>query len=119
MKNNHRTIFSESILQGNTLDNPTARLIQYCYCAPAYEIFHDDQRTISDQTNGLTLAHYVRVSMMMFSILLILEAAAKLKEFYSKEFYKQLSTLSPIPFKQLKKVQVEQTIWSIVRNQWF
>jgi hypothetical protein len=119
MKNNHRTVFTQSIIQGQKLDQPTARLIQYCYCSPAYQTFNDDQHTISDQQNGVTLAHYVRVSMMMFSIVLVLEAASKLEKYYSKQFYQQLSTLSPIPFKKLKTASVEQKIWAIVANQWF
>ncbi|CAF2505309.1 unnamed protein product [Rotaria sp. Silwood2] len=119
MKNNHRTIFTQTLAEGQTLDAPTARLIQYCYCAPAYEKFHDDQRTVSDQKTGVTLAHYVRVSMMMFSIVLVLEAASRLQEYYSKEFYYELSSLSPVTFNDLKTVRVEETIWSIVRNQWF
>ena len=52
-----------------------------------FEKFSDDQRTISDRKNGVTLAHYVRISMMMFSVVLVLEAASRLKEYYSKEFY--------------------------------
>ncbi len=119
MKNNHRTIFTQSLAEGQTLDAPTARLIQYCYCSPAYEKFSDDQRTISDQQSGVTLAHYVRVSMMMFSVVLVLEAASRLQEYYSKDFYRELSSLSPLRFHDLKKIRVEETIWSIVRNQWF
>jgi len=119
MENNHRTIFTQTIAEGQKLDAPTARLIQYCYCSPAYEKFSDDQRTISDRKSGVTLAHYVRISMVMFSVLLVLEAASRLQEYYSKEFYRELSALSPLTFKDLKKVRVEETIWSIVRNQWF
>lgn len=119
MTNNHRTIFTQSLAQGQTLDEPTARLIQYCYCSPAYEVFVDDRRTSSDQHTGVTLAHYIRLSMMMFSVLLVLEAASRLEEFYSKEFYQELATLSPITFQQLKTVRIEERIWSIVRNQWF
>ncbi len=119
MKNNHRTIFTQSLAQGLTLDAPTARLIQYCYCAPAYEKFSDDQRTVSDRTSGVTLAHYVRVSMMMFSVVLVLEAASRLQEYYSKEFYRELSSLSPLTFRDLRTMGVEATLWSIVRNQWF
>ena len=119
MKNNHRTIFTQSLADGETLDAPTARLIQYCYCAPAYEKFSDDQRTVSDRETGVTLAHYVRVSMMMFSVLLVLEAASRLQEFYSKEFYRELSALSPMTFNDLKEARVEERIWAIVRNQWF
>lgn len=119
MKNNHRTIFTQAIAEGQNLNGPTARLIQYCYCAPAYEKFSDDQRTVSDNKTGVTLAHYVRVSMMMFSVLLVLEAASRLPEFYSKEFYQELSALSPITFQELRKARVEDKIWAIVRNQWF
>lgn len=119
LKNNHRTIFTQSLAHGQKLDEPTARLIQYCYCAPAYEKFSDDQRTISDKNTGVTLAHYVRISMMMFSVLLVLEAASRLRQYYSNEFYQQLSTLSPITFDELKRARVEERIWAIVRNQWF
>lgn len=119
MKNNHRTIFTQTLAEGNTLDAPTARLIQYCYCSPAYEKFSDDQRTVSDKKTGVTLAHYVRISMMMFSVVLVLEAASRLQEFYSNEFYQELSSLSPLRFQDLKNIRVEDTMWSIVRNQWF
>jgi hypothetical protein len=119
MKNNHRTIFTQSFIEGKTLDEPTSRLIQYCYSSPAFRVFPDDQRTISDRQNGTTLAQYVRISMMMFAITLILEAASQLQKYYSKEFYQQLSTLSSIPFDQLKTISVEQKIWNVVRNQWF
>ena len=119
MKNNHRTIFTQSLAEGSKLDEPTARLIQYCYCAPAYERFTDDQRTISDRKTGVTLAQYVRVSMMMFSVLLVLEAASRLREYYSTEFYRELATLSPLTFHQLRSARIEERIWAIVRNQWF
>jgi hypothetical protein len=119
MQNNHRTIFTQSIAENQTLDAPTARLIQYCYCPPAYETFNDDQRTISDRKSGVTLAHYVRQSMMMFSVVLVLEAASRLQEYYSKDFYRELSALSPLTFNDLKTARVEERIWAIVRNQWF
>ncbi|CAF4025210.1 unnamed protein product [Adineta steineri] len=119
MKNNHRTIFTQTLADGKTLDAPTARLIRYCYCASAYEKFSDDLRTVSDRKSGVTLAHYVRVSMMMFSVVLVLEAASRLKEHYSREFYRELSSLSPIAFSDLRKARVEETMWRIVRNQWF
>ncbi|CAF1316580.1 unnamed protein product [Rotaria sordida] len=119
MKNNHRTIFTQTFLDGKTLDEPTGRLIQYCYSSPAFKIFSDDQHTISDSKNQCTLAHYVRISMMMFAIILILEAASQLKKYYSKQFYQDLSTLSPIPFDQLKTISVEEKIWAVVQNQWF
>lgn len=119
MENNDRTIFTQSFIDGKTLDEPTSRLIQYCYSPPALQKFPDDQRTASDPRNGMTLALYVRISMMMFSVTLILEAASRLEKYYTPEFYQQLSTLSPIPFNRLKTISVEEKIWAIVRNQWF
>ena len=119
MKNNHRTIFTQTIADGQFLDGPTARLVQYCYCASAYETFSDDRRTVFDRETGVTLAHYVRISMMMFSVVLVLEAASRLQEYYSKEFYQELSSLSPIAFNDLRTARVEETIWYIVRNQLF
>ncbi|CAF1035345.1 unnamed protein product [Didymodactylos carnosus] len=119
MKNNHRTIFTQSLVEGKTLDEPTARLIQYCYCAPADEKFSDDKRTASENQSGITFAHYIRISMMRFSIVLILEAASRLEKYYSKEIYSELSKLSPIPFDQLKTIRVEERLWAIVQNQSF
>ena len=119
MENDHRTVFTQTNIDGKTLDEPTGRLIQYCYSSPAFQILPDDQDTMSGTKNEVTLAHYVRISMMMFVITLVLEAASQLQKYYSKEFYQQLSTLSPIPFNQLKNIHVEQKIWTIVRNQWF
>jgi hypothetical protein len=101
------------------LDEPTGRLIQYCYSSPAFQLFPDDQRTISNPQNEMTLAHYVRISMMMFAITLILEAASRLQKYYSQQFYQELSALGVIPFDQLKTISVEQKLWNIVRNQWF
>ena len=119
LENNNRTIFTQSFIDGKTLDEPTSRLIQYCYSSQALQKFPDDQRTVSDPHNGMTLALYVRISMMMFSVTLILEAASRLEKYYSSEFYLQLSSLSPIPFNRLKTISVEEKIWAIVRNQWF
>src|SRR5436309_3371616 len=78
MKNNHRTIFTQSLADGQTLDAPTARLIQYFYCPPAFEKFSDNHRTVLDARSGVTLAHHVRISMMMFSVLLMMEATSRL-----------------------------------------
>lgn len=119
MENNHRTVFTQFFIDGKTLDEPTGRLIQYCYSSPVCQVFSDDQRTISNPQNGMTLALYARISIMMFAITLILEAASRLEKYYSKQFYEQLSTLSPIPLDQLKTISVEEKIWAIVRNQWF
>ena len=119
LTNNHRTIFTQSIVQGRPLDEPTARLIQYCYCTPAYETFTDDQRTRADDKTGVTLAQYIRVSMIMFSVLLVLEAASRLEKYYSKDFYRELSMLSPLTFRKLQAARIEDKIWAIVRNQWF
>ena len=57
--------------------------------------------------------------MMMFSVVLVLEAASRLQEYYSKDFYHELASLSPLTFNDLKTARVENTIWAIVRNQWF
>ena len=119
MENNHRTIFTQSFIEGKTLDEPTGRLLQYCYSSPALQVLSDDKHSVSDSPNGMTLALYVRISMMMFSITLILEAASRLQKYYSEEFYQQLSTLSPIPFDRLRTISVEEKIWAVVRNQWF
>ncbi|CAF4004367.1 unnamed protein product [Rotaria sp. Silwood2] len=119
MKNNHRTIFTQSLADGQTLDAPTARLIQYCYYAPAFEEFSDDHRTVTDVRSGETLAHYVRTSMMMFSMLLILEAVSRLPQYYSEEFYREISTFSPLPFDDLKGARVEKTFWTASNNGWY
>lgn len=112
-------MFTQCIVQGLKLDEPTARLIQYCYAAPAYTQFPEDHRTQLDRQSGVTLAHYIRLSMIKFSILLVLEAAARLKQYYSKDFFRELSSLCPIPLCELRTLAVEEKIWAIVRNQWF
>ncbi|CAM4926071.1 unnamed protein product [Rotaria socialis] len=119
MKNNHRTIFTQLIAEGQTLDAPTARLIQYWYCSPAYNKFTDDHSGSSDAETNVTMAHYAYILMIKSCILLILEAAARLPQYYSKEFYRELSTLSPIPFNFLRRVGIENKLMGIVRNQWF
>jgi hypothetical protein len=119
MKNNHRTIFTQSIAEGQTLDAPTARLIQYCYCASAYEKFAVDRLTDSDAEAYVTLPHYAYVLMVKACIMLILEAASRMRQYYSKEFYRELSALSPLPFNSLKRIHIEDKLMTIVRNQWF
>ena len=119
MENNHRTVFTQTFIDGKTLDEPTSRLIQYCYSSPAFQIFPNDRDTKSASNTEVTLPNYVQISMMMFAITLVLEAASQLQKYYSKQFYQQLATLSPIPFDQLKNIHVEQKIWTVVRNQWF
>jgi hypothetical protein len=107
MKNNHRTIFTQSIAEGQTLDEPTARLIQYFYNAPAYA------------PNGEALAHYSHVSIMAFSVMLTLEAASRLPQYYSTLFYRELSIRSPVRFEKLKLARLEKRIWYIVRHKRF
>ncbi|CAF0943542.1 unnamed protein product [Rotaria sordida] len=119
MKNNHRTIFTQSLADGQTLDAPTARLIQYCYYAPPFENFSDDHRTVSDAQSGETLTHYVRASMMMFLVLLILEAVSRLQQYYSEECYREISTFSPLAFDDLKMARVEKPFWTVMRDQSF
>ena len=119
MKNNHRTIFTQSIFEGQTLDAPTGRLIQYFYSTPACTKYAIDHETESDARNGVTMAHYIHISMMMFSVVLVLEAASQLQQYYSPEFYRQLSTLSPVRFKQRKEARIEKRLWSAVRHRYF
>lgn len=118
MKNNHRTIFTQSIAEGQTLDAPTARLMQYFYTTPSCAKFSDDHQTTSNAQNAVTLPHYIHVSMMMFCVVLVLEAAAQLPQYYSREFYRELSARSPVRFKNHKKIRVEKRMWSVVRHQW-
>jgi hypothetical protein len=119
MKNNHRTIFTQSIAEGETLDAPTARLIHYHLYAPAYAKPADDDRTVSGDRSRVALIQYIRASMMMFSLALILEAASRLPQYYSKEFHRELATLSPLTFDDLSVARLEDKIWSIIRSQWF
>ncbi|CAF1191803.1 unnamed protein product [Rotaria sordida] len=116
MKNNHRTIFTQTIAEGRTLDAPTAHLMQFCYYASAYEKFNDDQHTVSDRETHLTLAHYVQVLMMMFSVILILEAASRLRKYYSKKFYRELSSLSPLSLHHLRFAHIEKRLWNTTRK---
>ena len=103
MKNNHRTIFTQSIAEGKTLDAPTARLIQYCYRASAYEKFAVDHLTDSDAETDVMHPHYAYVLLVKACIMLILEAASRLRQYFSIEFYRELSTLSALPFNSLKR----------------
>lgn len=119
MKNNHRTIFTQSIAEEQTLDAPTARLIQYCCCATAYEKFIVDHSTCDSATDDITLPHYAYVVMVKACLMLILEAASRLRRHYSKEFYRELSTFSPLPLNTLKRIRIEDKLMTIVRNQWF
>ena len=119
MKNNHRTIFTQSIAEGKMLDEPTARLIQYCYCASAYEKFAVDRLTDSDAETDVMLPHYAYVLMVKACIMLILEAASRMRQYYSKEFYRELSALSPLPFNSLRRINIEDKLMAIVRNRWF
>jgi hypothetical protein len=119
MKNNHRTIFTQSIAEGKMLDAPTARLIQYCYCAPAYEKFAVDQLTYSDPEGGGMQPHYAYILMVKACMMLILEAASRLPQYYSTEFYRELSTFSALPFNVLRRLRIEDKLMTIVRSQWF
>ena len=119
MKNNHRTVFTQLIAEGQMLDAPTARLIQYCCCAPAYEKFVVDHSPCDNAEGDVTLPHYAYIVMVKACLLLILEAASQLRRYYSKEFYRELSTLSPLPLNTLKRIHIEDKLMTIVRNQWF
>jgi hypothetical protein len=119
MKNNHRTIFTQSIAAGQTLDAHTARLIQYLHSIPANAKFSDDSHTVLNAHDDTTLAHYIHDSRTMFGVLLVLEAASHLREYYSAEFYRELSTRSPVTFRTLKRARVEKRMWSVIQRQWF
>lgn len=119
MKNNHRTVFTQSIAEGQTLDAPTARLIQFWHCAPDYEKIAGDNLGSFDDGTGITLPHYAYILMIKACILLILEAASRMPQYYSKEFYRELSALSPIPFNFLRRIGIENKLMTIVRSRWF
>ncbi|CAF1140949.1 unnamed protein product [Adineta ricciae] len=119
MKNNHRTIFTQSIADGQTLDAPTARLIQFLYSKEVNTKFLDSYHPISDKRNELEIFRYIHDSMTVFGIILILEAAGRLKRYYSKEFYRDLSKRAPVTFRSLKKAHIEKRMWSVFRRNWF
>lgn len=119
MKNNHRTIFTQSIAEGQMLDVPTARLIQYCCRAFAYEKFVVDYSTCTNAEVDVTQPHYAYVLLVKACLLLILEGASRLRRHFSKDFYRELSTLSPLPLNTLKRLHIEDKLMTIVRDQWF
>ena len=119
MKNNHRTIFTQSIAESQTLDAPTARLIQYLYSIPAKAKFSDNSHTVSNAHDDITLAHYIHNSLTMFGVVLVLEAASRLREYYSAEFYRELAMRSPVTFRALRRARVEKRMWSVIQRQWF
>ena len=103
LKNNRRTIFTQSIVEGQTLDVPTARPIQYCCCAPAYEVFVMDSLTHLDAETAVTMRHYTYVLLVPGRIMLILEAATRIPQYYSVDFYRELWIHSPLPFNILRR----------------
>ncbi|CAF0927984.1 unnamed protein product [Didymodactylos carnosus] len=126
LKNNHRTIFTQTITDGHMLDEPTAKLIHYFYHGKtAYAVFEDTKQQIDSVTvptnehSTITFEQYTFLSTMSGVLMLIFEAASKLKQYYSKKCYHHLSHLSPIPFRQLKHMQIERRIWYFIRHQWF
>lgn len=119
MKNNHRTIFTQLIAHGETIDAPTARLIQFWNCAPPYEKIVNDQVGSSDDGSGVSVSHYAYILMIKACMILILEAVSRMPQYYSKEFYQELSAFSPIPFNVLKRIDIENKLMTVVENQWF
>ncbi|CAF1156851.1 unnamed protein product, partial [Didymodactylos carnosus] len=128
LKNNHRTIFTQTIVDGHLLDEPTVKLIQYFYHDRAvYPKFNNDdtkqQTNSADATihddSKLTFGQYAQVSMTPGVITLIFEAALKLKQYYSKKFYYDINHLSPTSFRQLKHAHIERQMWYFIRHQWF
>ncbi|CAF0943955.1 unnamed protein product [Adineta steineri] len=118
LKNNHRTIFTQSIVEGQTLDATTARLIQFFNNLPPSVKFSEID-TVSNKQNDLPMLEYIHTSMVMFMVVLVIEAAAQLQRYYSDEFYRELSARSPIRLKNHNKVRIEKRILSVVRRQWF
>ena len=119
MKNNHRTIFTQSIAEGQTLDAPTARLIQFCCRASSYEKFVVKDLENPNAETDVIPPHYIYVALVKGCMLLILEAASRYKQYYSKEFYRELSTLSILPLNLLRRLHIEDKLMTIVQNQWF
>ena len=119
MKNNHRTIFTQSIAEGKMLDAPTARLIRYCCKASAYETFAVDDLSQSGTESQLTLPRYAYAVIIKACLILILEAASRLQQYYSRDFYRELSSFSPLPFSALKKIRIEDKLMTIILNHWF
>lgn len=117
MKNDHRTIFTQSIVDNQTLDASTARLIQYFYSSPPCVGFLEGQGSKSATHESITLETYIHRTMMTFLVLLTLEAASQLQQYYSAPFYHELSKLSPVKMKDLKKTRVEHRMWSAIRRQ--
>jgi hypothetical protein len=119
MKNNHRTIFTQSIANGEKLDAPTARLIQYFYSASTYAKFSNDFQTVSDTRLSVALPFYMHKLIMTLSVALALEAVSRLPQYYSNEFYRKISALSPLTFDDLKIAHIEQRLLVMIRDQWF
>jgi hypothetical protein len=119
MKNNHRTIFTQSIVEGQTLDASTARLIQYLYSTEADEKLSESYVTRSNAPNDIKSALYIHASLVMVGVLLVLEAASHLPQYYSKAFYHELSRHSPVRFVRLKKARIEKRMWYVLRRHWF
>ncbi|UJR17091.1 hypothetical protein I4U23_003988 [Adineta vaga] len=119
MKNNHRTIFTQSIVERQTLDAPTARLIQFLYNPPANLKFLDNSHSESKTGNYTDLFQYIHDSMTVFGVMLILEAACHLSQYYSTGFYRELSMRCPVRFKRMKRAHIEKRMWSVFRRNWF
>ena len=112
--------FTQSIADGEMLDAPTARLIHYHLYAPAYAKSADDDHTLINDRSRVALMQYIRTSMMMFFRSAdFWKRLLDCHNYYSKEFFLELSTLSPLTFDDLSVARLEDKIWGIIRNQWF
>jgi len=109
--NNQRTLFSDAYLKGIPLDDTVAKLINFVHHPLVLKPFSTEKK------DGM--AYYVRRSMVKFSTLLILEAASKVPDLFSGEFFRQLESLSPFPFSVISKLRIEDILWNIVHNQEF
>ncbi|CAF4393092.1 unnamed protein product, partial [Rotaria sordida] len=46
-------------------------------------------------------------------------AASRLRKYYSRKFYRELASLSPLRFHHLKLIHIEKRLWSLVQKHWF
>ena len=105
------SIFTKAIRNQCKLDDLTARLLNFVHSPLLRTPFPDEE------TSSLTW--YVRVAIVQLSCLLILEAASKLSHFYSKDFYRKLNKMSPIPIRNLREAKLEYHLFQLVLAQTF
>ncbi len=88
-RNNHRALFTQSLVQSQGLDKLAARFIPYHYFAT----FTNDQPTKPDRQTGVILVYSVQISMIKFMVLRVLEVVWPSRQQYFEEFYQRLVQL--------------------------